>query len=297
MDKIKSIALVIEDIDKQLRNERFVKNGITEKTKLWENTFIKKQIDRRNRGEKFEISDHIGAMVYSMLSSCISWERFLKHIDEKTGRITIIDSIFCNYDTESLLQCTPNQLTCALKADDIKCVSQSTFKQMTALLNSNIHKLIEFESKNNSIDEYYQSIIDNKGSVKGLITALSDSKSNDKMKQLGIALACEYLRNVGYDISKPDRHLRRLFGKNYLGVSEKEEVTPFEVFDIVNKIKDESSYKSAAQIDYILWSYCANGYGEICTKRYSNCEICKLKQYCVKGNTYKTGEIENEKNN
>lgn len=284
MDKIKSIALVIEDMDKQLRNERFVKNGITEKTKLWENTFIKKQIDRRNCGEKFEMNDHICAMVYSMLSSCISWERFLKNIDEKTGRINTIDRVFCNYNTDLLLQCSPGQLTDALKEDEIKCVNQSTFKQMTALLNSNIYKFIEFKSKYNDIDKYYQKIIEDKGSIKGLIAVLSDSTSDSKMKQLGVALTCEYLRNVGYDIPKPDRHLRRLFGKNCLGIAEREEATPCEVFDIINKIKDKSSYKSAAQIDYILWSYCANGYGEICTKRYSKCEICKLKPFCVKGN-------------
>lgn len=193
MDIIKSIASVLEDMDKQLRDERFVKNGITKKTKLWENTFIKKQIDRRNCGEKFEINDHICAMVYSMLSSCISWERFLKNIDEKTGRINTIDRVFCNYNTDLLLQCSPEQLTDALNDDKIKCVNQSTFKQMTALLNSNIYKFIEFESKYNSIDEYYQKIIDDKGSIKGVISAMSDCASDSKMKKLGVALTCEYI--------------------------------------------------------------------------------------------------------
>ena len=73
--------------------------------KLWENTHVKKQIEKREQGKHFTISDHIRGMVYAMLSSGISWERVEKDIDESTGRILSIDKIFQNYDADTLLFC------------------------------------------------------------------------------------------------------------------------------------------------------------------------------------------------
>ena len=48
--------------------ESYLNNKLPE-TKLWEHSFIKKQIDRREYQENFTIEDHIRGMVYSMLSS------------------------------------------------------------------------------------------------------------------------------------------------------------------------------------------------------------------------------------
>lgn len=98
---------------------------------------------------------------------------------------------------------------------------------------------------------------------------------------MGEALTAEYLRNVGYDISKPDRHIRRILGSKYLGCSECEIVPIFEAFDIVAEIAEELN-KSVAEVDYILWSYCAKDYGEICTKNKPKCDICAIKCYCNK---------------
>ena len=76
---------------------------------------------------------------------------------------------------------------------------------------------------------------------------------------MGIPLVCEYLRNVGYDIPKPDRHICRILGSAHLALSDKKEVPPFEAFDIVVKLA-ELTGKPTAEVDYILWSYCADGY-------------------------------------
>ena len=55
MNSIKAVAPFVELMDKQLRNELLFKNGILQEKKLWENTYIKHQIDRRNRGKCFTI--------------------------------------------------------------------------------------------------------------------------------------------------------------------------------------------------------------------------------------------------
>ncbi len=277
--KISEIAEIIVQMDKQLRNDLFVKNDVLQEKKLWENTYIKHQLNKRNEGGTFTINDHIRAMVYSMLSSGIVWERVEKDIDIKTGRIKPIDDIFHNYDVDYILQCNSNQL-----ADEIKnlgCASQSTRKQMKALVSQNIYKLIKYEKEYGSIDSYYKKFIEQDKTLKILVKQLADSKSENKFEEMAEALDAEYLKNVGYDIAKPDRHIRRILGSKILGCSEYEEVPIYEAFDIVAEIAQEIN-KPVAEVDYILWSYCANGYGEICTSKNPKCDKCGAKSVCKK---------------
>lgn len=200
-------------------------------------------------------------------------------IDFETKCIRPVDENFCNYDIEHLLKCTPEQLRDSIK--DIRCGTMSTLKQMKALLFVNIPKLLTLEEEYGIIDNYYQKFIKKDNSLKTLITELSNLESKDKMAQMGIALVCEYLRNVGYEIPKPDRHIRRILGSEYLTFSEKKEAPPFEAFDIVMKLA-ELTGKCSAEVDYVLWSYCTNGYGEICTVKKRDCKVCKLINYCRK---------------
>lgn len=273
------IAEIVVQMDKQLRNDLFYKNDVIQEKKLWENTYIKHQIDKRNNGGIFTINDHIRALVYSMLSSGIVWKRVEKGIDIKTGRIKPIDDIFHNYDVDYILQCNPDQL-----ADEIKnlgCASQSTRKQMKALVSQNIYKLIKYEKEYGSIDSYYRKFIEQDKTLKILVEQLADSKSENKFEEMAEALVAEYLKNVGYDIAKPDRHIRRILGSKILGCSEYEEVPVYEAFDIVAEIAQEIN-KPVAEVDYILWSYCANGYGEICTSKNPKCDKCVAKSVCNK---------------
>ena len=87
----------IGKMDNHLRNDLFVKDGEIQRKKLWENTFIKHQIDRRKDGYTFSINDHIRAMLYSMISSGISWKRIESGIEESTGKILSLDKLFCEY--------------------------------------------------------------------------------------------------------------------------------------------------------------------------------------------------------
>ncbi len=264
-------------MDNQLRKELLIKDGRIQEKKLWENTFIKHQIDRRNSDEIFSVSDHIQAMVYSFLSAGIVWDRVENEIDLATGRLLSVDKVFHQYNTDFLLKCDPAKLRDEIKK--LGCASQYTMKQMTALIYTNIEKLLRLEKQYGSIDTYYQKFIDKDSSLKILVKQLSDSTSGDKFSQMGEALTAEYLKNVGYDIAKPDRHITRILGSKILGCSDNEIVPLYEAIDIVAGIAKELN-KPAAEIDFILWSYCAKGYGEICTANKHRCKDCIAKEYC-----------------
>lgn len=245
--------------------------------KLWENTFIKSQIDKRSMDGIFSLSDHIRAMVYSMLSSGTVWNRISRKADTKTAYINPVDKIFCNYNPEELLICSPEQLRDELKK--IHCASQYTLKQMNALISHNIPKLITIEKEYGTIDNYYREFIQSDESLVTLVKTLSETTSKDKMTQMDIPLVCEYLRNVGYDIPKPDRHICRILGSEILSFSSSKKVSAFQAFDIISKIAKLLN-KSVAEVDYILWSYCSTGYGEICTSTNPKCKLCAVKTYC-----------------
>lgn len=252
--------------------------------KLWEESFIKRQIERRQNGKAFTTTDHIRAMVYSMLSSGMSWNKVAKNMNPETKCITSVDKIFCDYDLEYLLKLTPTQLRDSIK--EIHCATQSTLKQMEALLTVNVPKLLSTEKTYGTIDTFYQKFIEIDNTLKTLIILLSATGSTSKLEQMNVALVCEYLRNIGHDIPKPDRHICRILSSEYLAFSDKKEVTPFEASDIIVELSKMTG-KSVAEVDYILWSYCADGYGEICTEKTPKCNECVTKKDCNKRNNLK----------
>ncbi len=279
MNNIDKVANAVLLMDKQLREELLIKDGTVQAKKLWENTYIKKQIDKRGSGGTFTIQDHICAMVYSMLTSGASWNRVEPSLDIETGRIKIIDEIFCQYDADTLLNTAPMILVDKVKEQ--KLGTPYIKNQMIAFVGTNIGKMQLLEKDYGSIDVFYQEFIDTDPTLKALVKELSDKGKPHKYVQMGAALTSEYLKNVGYDIAKPDRHICRILGSKVLGCSDREIAHTDEAFDIVAEIA-EAAGKRIAEVDYILWSYCANGYGSICTKRKLKCDRCVAENICKK---------------
>ena len=277
MEKVEQIAKLVSQMDKQLRNELIAENDEKQVKELWENTYIKKQVDKRKRNGTFTLSDHIRGMVYSMLTSGAPWNRIEPHIDGDTGQIRLIDEIFYEYHVDALLSADPVELSDRVRA--YKLGTPYIKKQMKALIEVDIRKLLVLEKEYGSVDSFYKGLADKNDNLKTLVKKLSDAKSPHKFVQLGEALTAEYLKNVGYDVGKPDRHIRRILGCEYLGCSTRKTVPPFEAIDIIAAIAKELKI-TAAEVDYIIWAYCANGYGEICTKCKPQCHRCVAKDYC-----------------
>lgn len=282
--KEEDIRTMIEQMDNHLRTDLLKEDGKIQEEKLWENTYIKQQIIKREKKGVFEVEDHIRAMVYSMLSGGQVWEKYAKEADAKTKCISRIDKIFHEYNPKELIACKPEQLLEELQ----KIQLQPRFKTTTieALIN-NVRKLLKLEEKYGRIDDYYSKYIqigiDHKyvATARPLIETLSNSKSENKLEQMGIPLVCEYLRNVGYDLPKPDTHIRRILGSDILGFSTSREVSEYRAIEIIYKIA-KMAHKSVAETDYILWSYCSDGYGEICTSKNPKCDQCVAIGQCRK---------------
>jgi len=142
-----------------------------------------------------------------------------------------------------------------------------------------IHVLENISKDHGKIDNYYNQQKSKEDYPYNLVKELSDINGDYKLKNMGIALTCEYLKNIGMDIGKPDRHIRRMFGKDIFEFSESKEATLKETLEIIKKIADECNL-SQIEVDQTLWEYCADGYLQICTKNYPKCGVCVIRKYC-----------------
>lgn len=255
--------------------------GVLEKEQLWENSFIKLQLCRRKQGEQFTLEDHIRAVVYSMLSAETSWNRISQCVDSYTKRLTEVDEIFSQYSLKFLIPSNSQELVCQLCRH--RYGGRSRKAQMVALVEQNIPKLKEFQEKAGDVDEYYHQIMRDGGGIKALVKSLADAKSPNKLVQMGEALVAEYLRNVGYDLTKPDRHICRILGRDYLDCSDKQPVPPYEAMDIIAAIANELGTDWPQQrVDYTIWAFCAKGFGEVCILKKEKCSMCPVISKCSK---------------
>lgn len=241
----------------------------------WNNSMIAIQIRRREDGAVFGLQDHIRAMVYSMFSANRSWSRLEKEADKKTGEIRKIDDIFHNYEVDFMKEYDIDKM--------LELICKEHFgnwriKYQLSALKNNIKQLEKFQDSG-KIDDYYNKIIEREGNYNDGIIALIKHLV-PLFDEMGVALTSEYLRNIGYDIAKPDVHLKRIMGSERLGWSSTKEAQDHEIFSIINDISLKMNC-SRAWVDYVLWSYCANGYLNMCGMN-PNCTECIIKKECNK---------------
>jgi hypothetical protein len=87
-------------------------------------------------------------------------------------------------------------------------------------LNKSLQRLIETAKQLSRVSQSHGSLEDYLGHIlsecgrdpKSLALALGESSSSRKLPGLGVALAAEFLKNIGYDVCKPDRHINRAAG-------------------------------------------------------------------------------------
>ena len=201
------------------------------------------------------LPDHVKAMIYAQLSNNRPWQPIYNN------RLTI-DAIFSHYDIELLKKANP--ATLVDKITEIHCGNRQIKRQMQSL-KANIETLERIEEEHGSISGYYATT-----GLVDVIKSLSQSGKNYKLNCMGIPLVCEYLKGVGVEVIKPDSLLCRLLGR--LGYSKKIPATPWEAIEICKEIGDEYGL-SQAEVDTILWQYCAKDKFEVCTDK-PKCAQC-----------------------
>ena len=227
------------------------------------NTSLTAEIEKRKAGKQYTIRDYIRGMIYALLTNQTKWYRVEPHLPE-------IDELFYNYDSEKILGAEPDYFWEGLFG--LKCGNMSTKAQMEALPD-NIRTLRRIEDEYGSIDSFITS-----EPADVIVEKLSKRASSYKLKMLGEALAWEYLRNVGIDGAKPDTHLRRFLGADRMGTGNHSPATISEVNEQITMLSNQTGM-SKVEVDNLIWSFCADGFGEICTAT-PHCQDCPIADYC-----------------
>lgn len=240
---------------------------------------ILEAVKARNSGKVFSFEEHLKGFIYAQLSALVSW----KKIKDNQSKI---DELFCNFDRSELKEQTADFLIDEIK--NLKCYSPYTTKTQMYSLKANIETFEKIEQDFGSLEKFITHT-----TPVNIIKSFADSNSTYKLKYSGVALVCEYLRNVGIDIIKPDRHLVRILER--LGVLFELGHNPADtykfapVFRACKKLSDKTNL-SQVKLDFLLWNYCATGYGEICTSN-PKCEHCVIKDFCNTGSQDKFARI------
>ena len=241
---------------------KIIKDYLTGRGVLYDSS-LAEEIRNRSAGKKYTINDHVHAMIYALLTNQTKWVRIEPHLEE-------IRELFFDYDPEIILKTEPSIFSNGLFR--LKCGNMSTKAQMLVLAD-NIRTLYRIEDEYGSVDAFITSEPADIIAVK-----LSKDSSPYKLKRFGEALAWEYLRTMGIDGAKPDTHLRRFLGSNRMGTGLNDPATVKDVREQVEILSQKTGLLKA-EIDNIIWSFCADGYGEVCTAT-PHCDICPIKEFC-----------------
>lgn len=236
-------------------------------------------VNARNNGKVFSFEEHLKGFIYAQLSALVSWKKIK---DNQTK----FDELFCNFDRSKLKEQSADFLIDEIKK--LKCYSPYTTKNQMHALKANIETFEKIEQDFGSLENFITH-----STPSNIIKLLADSKSTYKLKYSGVPLVCEYLRNVGIDIIKPDRHLVRILERLgvlfELGYNSADIYKFATVFRACKKLSDKTKL-SQVKLDFLLWNYCATGYGEICTSN-PKCENCVIKDFCNTGSQDKFTRI------
>lgn len=119
-------------------------------------------------------------------------------------------------------------------------------KRQMAEVHHNIKVLQSLDNDYGSIDKFLES-----RPINEIVKILADFKSKYKLNQMGVALVCEYLRNVGIDTAKPDKHMMRMLGCERLGISSRKKASHYEVISAFYELSRETGMW-AADLDYLF---------------------------------------------
>jgi hypothetical protein len=207
--------------------------------------------ERRGRGERFSLRDHVRGLLLSQLSNNRPWGAIARNR-------TRLDEIFFDYDPEALKAADPAGLVAAIKG--IRCGNRAIVMQLSGLRQN-----IETLERTGDIDAYVAS-----KSPKSIAREFASGRKF-KLVGVGYALALEYLRNVGINAVKPDVHICRMIGPERLGLMQTTP-TPAEAYEALMRWSEECG-ENPVYVDNLLWLFAAKDYGAICAAD-PRCDIC-----------------------
>lgn len=258
---------------------------------------LKREAEACYNGKEYSVNEHVEKLILAMLSCQRRWQDLVPHINNGD-----IPKAFYNYDANILKNTPAKDLYDRITANN--CGNRRIGEQ-TDCLSYDI-AIIEKMYENNVYDikHGYYSVTHNNdcspnfdGVIK-VIRLLAEGKSADvpnahrfKMKEMGVALVCEYIKGFGINVVKPDTHVCRILGRLGLNPTSAicKDLSAYDAIKVCNEIADEycdelkkenAIIPPAVLVDTIIWQFGAKEKAEICTSKAPKCNLCLARDNC-----------------
>ena len=166
-------------------------------------------VEARGKGRRWTDAEVFEGLVRSVLSNSVDWEKVERVLPQLVERLHGFDprwyaSLSPAYVLEDLEPWFKGQ----------KAGSTVLRRGLERMIQAARRLLAESE-RHGSMHDYFNSLFEQEGhDPKRMVIALGSGSYTrpHRLPGLGIPLAAEFLRNIGFDISKPDRHINRACG-------------------------------------------------------------------------------------
>lgn len=161
----------------------------------------------RASGREWSDREVFEALILSILSNATDWSKVETVRNE-------IGTVFQQFDISWYANITAAHVEEVLIPwfQNRRAGSVSQSKDLTTTIQT-AREFLKLITQHGSLDTYFKFLLARHNSdLSSLAVALGGSKSKSKLPGLGIPLAAEFLKNIGYDVAKPDRHINRAAG-------------------------------------------------------------------------------------
>ena len=163
-------------------------------------------VERRLAGETWSDDEVFEGLLKAVLSSNTDWSRIEAVQDE-------LKALFFGFSLEGYAERSTAEIGDRFVPwfKDRKAGSM-TLERDLANLGRAAEKLLQYKRTHGGADGYFTSLLDRCGGDPKQAALQLGGPGQYKLPSLGVALAAEALKNLGFDVAKPDRHILRAMG-------------------------------------------------------------------------------------
>ncbi len=221
------------------------------------------QLEKRKSGATFSDDEIFEGMLKAVLSNATNWERVMANMDQLPPMFDAYS--LAAYAKKDALHVN-NKLLPWFRANK---AASMTLRNDLVRLTKSAQTLQNWSATQGTSDSYFDAALSasNQDQI-GAVALLETTGTNFKLRGMGIPLAAEAMKNIGYDVAKPDRHICRALGcfglvgyQNWADQSTtKAPITsPEELIETMRAIEVWARLigQPASYVDQVIWLLCA----------------------------------------
>jgi hypothetical protein len=164
-------------------------------------------VKSRQMGRTLTDSEIFQGIVKAVLSNSTDWSRIERIIPE-------LHELFKDFDLNYYAHLTKIDIEeTFLPWFSDRYAGSLTMRSSFIYLIDASTKLVSRSKQHGSLENYFNDIKSRQGNHPiNLVLQLGSQRSLHKLSAMGIPIAAEAMKNIGYDVAKPDRHINRALG-------------------------------------------------------------------------------------